>query len=47
MEIIKAKERGVFIILLVKTDFEMIAGGATPERIIAQRYYSLIEDKIA
>jgi hypothetical protein len=46
LEIIKAKERGVFIIVLTKIDFEMIAGGVSPEKVIAQRYYSLIDDKM-
>ena len=46
LEIIKAKEKGAFIIVLTRVDFEMIAGGVTPEKIISQRYYSLIEDKI-
>lgn len=46
LEIIKAKERGIFIIVLTKIDFEMVAGGVSPEKIIAQRYYSLIDDHI-
>jgi len=46
LEIIKAKERGTFILVLTKEDFEKIASGVWPETIVEHRYYALIYDKI-
>jgi hypothetical protein len=46
LEIIKAKERGIFILVLTKDDFEKIAAGIFPDRIVEDRYYALINDKI-
>ncbi|MCL5949462.1 MAG: hypothetical protein M1490_03180 [Candidatus Bathyarchaeota archaeon] len=46
LEIIKAKATGVFVLVLTKQDFLKIAGGVSPEKIIEERYYNLIEDKV-
>lgn len=46
LEIIKAKERGVVLIVLTKTDFEKIAGGEHPEFIITEKYHQLFLDKV-
>jgi len=47
LEIIKAKERGIFIIVLTKESFLKIVGGISPELIIAEKYYGLIDDKVS
>ena len=47
LEIIKAKERGIYILVLTKIDFEKIAGGIDPELIVSEKYYELIKDKVS
>lgn len=46
LEIIKAKERGTFILVLTKMDFKKISGGIDPEFVVSEKYYGLIRDVV-
>lgn len=46
LEIIKAKTKGNFVLVFTKQDFEKIAAGAHPEKIVENRYFALIYDKV-
>jgi len=42
-----AKERGIFTMVLTKTDLQRIVGGIDPEFIVAEKYYELIKNKVS
>ena len=46
LEIIKAKVEGTFVLVFTKEDFEKIAAGTHPEKLVENKYYALIYDKV-
>jgi len=46
LEIIKAKERGQFVLVFSREDFEKIASGTHPKKLVEDKYYALIYDKV-